>query len=57
MSGEIPMFHTHPALVEAIRADLHRQVSNHHGVPGDDFDGVVPRRPRHARRHPRHDER
>ena len=51
------MFHTHPALVEAIRADLHRQVSNHHGVPGDDFDGVVPRRPRHARRHPRHDER
>ena len=44
------MFHSHPALVDAMRADLNRQLRDHHGIPGDDFDGVVPRTSRSTRR-------
>ena len=52
------MFHTHPALVDAIRADAHRLVNDRHGVPGDDFDGVMPtRHHRAARKAARRDER
>lgn len=53
------MFHTHPALVDAIRADAQHLIHQRHGVPGDDFDGVVPRARtrRAARRAARHDER
>lgn len=53
------MFHTHPALVDAIRADAHHLITQRHGVPGDDFDGVVPRArtSRTARRAARRDER
>jgi hypothetical protein len=52
------MFHSHPALVEAMRADNLRLVNDRHGVPGDDFDGVMPRtRSRSARKAARRDER
>jgi hypothetical protein len=44
------MFHTHPALVGALRADVTRTIRERHGVPGDDFDGVVPRTTRPQRR-------
>ncbi len=44
------MYHSHPALVDAVRADLDRQLHSHHGVPGNDFDGVVPRSTRSQRR-------
>ncbi|MFM2078768.1 MAG: hypothetical protein RJA49_2658 [Actinomycetota bacterium] len=37
------MFHTHPALVNAIRDDTYRRLDHRHGVPGDDFDGVIPK--------------
>ena len=44
------MYHAHPALADAVRADLTRQIHSHHGVPGNDFDGVVPRTSRSQRR-------
>lgn len=44
------MYHAHPALADAVRADLTRQLRDHHGVPGNDFDGVVPRTTRSQRR-------
>jgi len=44
------MYHAHPALADAVRADLTRQIRDHHGVPGTDFDGVVPRTTRSQRR-------
>ncbi len=37
------MFHTHPALVGAIRDDTYRELHHRHGVPGDDFDGIIPK--------------
>lgn len=43
------MFHTLPGLVDAVRAD-HLPFASRHGVPGDDFDGVLPR---HSLRRPR----
>jgi hypothetical protein len=52
---EHPMYHAHPALADAVRVELTHQVHSHHGVPGDDFDGVIPhttrRQRRAARRH------
>lgn len=36
------MFHSHPALIDALRDDCYRSVRHRHGVPGDDFDGVIP---------------
>ena len=44
------MYHAHYALADATRADLIRQIHSHHGVPGADFDGVVPRTTRTQRR-------
>ncbi len=43
------MYHAHHALADATRADLIRQIHSHHGVPGTDFDGVVPRTTRTTR--------
>ena len=37
------MFHTHPALIDALRDDCYRSHRQRHGVPGDDFDGVIPK--------------
>lgn len=53
------MFHSHPALVDAMRVDTYRRTTDHHGVPGDDFDGVVPHslRTRQGRKAARRDER
>lgn len=51
------MFHHHPALVDAMRADTLRLVNDRHGVPGDDFDGVLPRHRRSARKATRRNER
>lgn len=36
------MFHTLPGLIDALRAE-HLPAGHRHEVPGDDFDGVIPR--------------